>query len=128
MVLIKIYDAAKDIALILLAVSLIAVVVGYISDSSILLLFGIMLSIPFLFVDSVVILISYVKEARQSKLELSNKMVPDKIQTKLLNASDDFLSELLKNYPEKYYIKVSVAKNDFEGTTVPITKIFKGCN
>ncbi|MCK4332238.1 MAG: hypothetical protein KAV40_01520 [Thermoplasmatales archaeon] len=125
--MIKIYDAAKDIALLLLAVSLIAVVVGYISDSSILLLFGIMLSIPFLFVASVVIFISYVKEARQSKLEFSNKMVPDKVQTKLLNASDDFLSELLKNYPEKYYIKVSVVKDDFEGTTIPITKIFKGC-
>jgi len=125
--LIKIDDTTKEICFLLVMLSLILFTVGSISGSSLLLLCSTIFSILFLFVASVILFMSYVKETQLSKKKLSNRTAPDKVQTQLLNASDDFFKDLLKNYPEKYYIKVSVAKDDFEGTTVPITKIFRGC-
>jgi len=125
--LIKIDDTTKEICFLLVMLSLILFTVGSISGSSLLLLCSTIFSILFLFVASVILFMSYVKETQLSKKKLSNRTAPDKVQTQLLNASDDFFKDLLKNYPEKYYIKVSVVKDDFEKTTVPITKIFKGC-
>jgi hypothetical protein len=47
-------------------------------------------------------------------------------QIMLANAVEDFLTELLKEYPEEYYVEISIGNNDSGKMITPITKTFRG--
>ena len=47
-------------------------------------------------------------------------------QIMLANAVEDFLTKLLKEYPEEYYVEISVGNDDPNNTIVPIEKTFRG--
>jgi len=47
-------------------------------------------------------------------------------QMTLANAIEDFLTKLLKEYPEEYYVEISVGNDDPDEMVVPITKTFRG--
>jgi hypothetical protein len=47
-------------------------------------------------------------------------------QIMLANAVEDFLTNLLKEYPEKYYIEISIGNDDSGKMISPITKTFRG--
>lgn len=58
----------------------------------------------------------------------TEKMVNDESyeQIMLANAVEDFLTELLKEYPEECYVEISIGKDDSGKMIVPITKTFRG--
>ncbi len=47
-------------------------------------------------------------------------------QIMLANAVEDFLTKLLKEYPEEYYVEISIGTDDFGKMIIPITKTFRG--
>ncbi len=47
-------------------------------------------------------------------------------QITLANAVEDFLTKLLKEYPEEYYVEISVGNDDPDRMIVPIEKTFRG--
>ena len=47
-------------------------------------------------------------------------------QIMLANAVEDFLTKLLKEYPEAYYVEISVGNDDPGKMIIPITKTFRG--
>ena len=47
-------------------------------------------------------------------------------QITLANAVEDFLTKLLKEYPEEYYVEISVGNDDSSKMITPITKTFRG--
>ena len=47
-------------------------------------------------------------------------------QITLANAVEDFLTKLLKEYPEEYYVEISVGNDDSGEMIIPITKTFRG--
>jgi len=47
-------------------------------------------------------------------------------QIMLANAVEDFLTKLLKEYPEEYYVEISVGNDDPGEIIIPITKTFRG--
>ncbi len=47
-------------------------------------------------------------------------------QITLANAVEDFLTKLLKEYPEEYYVEISVGNDDPGEIIIPIVKTFKG--
>ena len=47
-------------------------------------------------------------------------------QIMLANAVEDFLTKLLKEYPEEYYVEISVGNDDPGKMIIPITKTFRG--
>jgi hypothetical protein len=47
-------------------------------------------------------------------------------QIMLANAVEDFLTELLKEYPEEYYVEISIGNDDSNKMITPITKTFRG--
>ena len=57
------------------------------------------------------------------------KMVNDESyeQIMLANAVEDFLTKLLKDYPEEYYVEISIGNDDSGKMIIPITKTFRGC-
>ncbi len=44
----------------------------------------------------------------------------------LANAVEDFLTKLLKEYPEEYYVEISIGRDDPGEMIIPITKTFRG--
>jgi hypothetical protein len=56
------------------------------------------------------------------------KMVNDEPyeQIMLANIVEDFLTKLLKEYPEEYYVEISVGNDDLGKMIIPITKTFRG--
>lgn len=44
----------------------------------------------------------------------------------LAKAVEDFLTELLKDYPEEYYVEISIGNEDSGKMIIPITKTFRG--
>ena len=47
-------------------------------------------------------------------------------QITLANAVEDFLTKLLKEYPEEYYVEISVGNDDLGEIIIPIVKTFRG--
>lgn len=47
-------------------------------------------------------------------------------QIMLANAVEDFLTKLLKEYPEEYYVEISVGNDDPGEIIIPIVKTFRG--
>ena len=47
-------------------------------------------------------------------------------QIMLANAVEDFLTKLLEEYPEEYYIEISIGNDDPGKMIIPITKTFRG--
>ena len=47
-------------------------------------------------------------------------------QIMLANAVEDFLTKLLEDYPEEYYIEISIGNDDSGKMIIPITKTFRG--
>ena len=47
-------------------------------------------------------------------------------QFMLANAVEDFLTKLLKEYPEEYYVEISIGNDDLGKMIAPITKTFRG--
>ena len=47
-------------------------------------------------------------------------------QIMLANAVEDFLTKLLKEYPEEYYVEISIGNDDSGKMIIPITKTFRG--
>ena len=47
-------------------------------------------------------------------------------QITLANAVEDFLTKLLKEYPEEYYIEISIGNDDSSKRSTPISKTFRG--
>ena len=47
-------------------------------------------------------------------------------QIMLANAVEDYLTELLKDYPEEYYVEISVGSDNPGEMVIPITKTFRG--
>ena len=47
-------------------------------------------------------------------------------QIMLANAVEDFLTNLLKEYPEEYYVEISIGNDELGKTIIPITKTFRG--
>jgi len=47
-------------------------------------------------------------------------------QITLANAVEDFLTKLLKEYPEEYYVEISVGNDDPGEIIIPIVKTFRG--
>jgi hypothetical protein len=47
-------------------------------------------------------------------------------QIVLANAVEDFLTKLLKEYPEEYYVEISIGNDDSSKRITPITKTFRG--
>jgi len=47
-------------------------------------------------------------------------------QITLANAVEDILTKLLKEYPEEYYVEISVGNDDTEEMIIPISKTFRG--
>ena len=47
-------------------------------------------------------------------------------QIMLANAVEDFLSKLLKEYPEEYYVEISIGNDDSSKMITPIIKTFRG--
>ena len=47
-------------------------------------------------------------------------------QITLANAVEDFLTKLLKEYPEEYYVEISIGNDDPGKMIIPITKTFRG--
>ena len=47
-------------------------------------------------------------------------------QITLANAVEGFLTKLLKEYPEEYYVEISVGSDNPGETIIPITKTFRG--
>ena len=47
-------------------------------------------------------------------------------QITLANAVEDFLTKLLKDYPEELYVEISVGNDDLDKMIIPITKTFRG--
>ena len=47
-------------------------------------------------------------------------------QITLANAVEDFLTKLLKEYPEEYYVEISVGNDDPGEIIIPIAKTFRG--
>ncbi|MCK5112981.1 MAG: hypothetical protein KAQ84_05505 [Thermoplasmatales archaeon] len=56
------------------------------------------------------------------------KMVNDESyeQLMLANAVEDFLTKLLKEYPEEYYVEISVGSDNPGEMIIPISKTFRG--
>jgi hypothetical protein len=56
------------------------------------------------------------------------KMVNDESyeQIALANGVEDFLTKLLKDYPEEFYVEISVGNEDLDKMIIPITKTFRG--
>ena len=56
------------------------------------------------------------------------KMVNDESyeQIMLADAVEDFLTKLLKEYPEEYYVEISIGNDDSSKMITPITKTFRG--
>ena len=44
----------------------------------------------------------------------------------LANAVEDLLTNLLKEYPEEYFVEISVGNDDLGKMIIPITKTFRG--
>jgi hypothetical protein len=44
----------------------------------------------------------------------------------LANAVEDFLTKLLIDYPEEYYVEISIGNDDSGKMIIPITKTFRG--
>ena len=47
-------------------------------------------------------------------------------QFMLANAVEDFLTKLLKEYPEEYFVEISVGNDDSGKMISPIAKTFRG--
>ncbi len=47
-------------------------------------------------------------------------------QLTLANAVEDFLTKLLKEYPEEYYVEISVGNDNPDKMIAPIAKTFRG--
>ncbi len=47
-------------------------------------------------------------------------------QIMLANAVENFLTKLLKEYPEEYYVEISIGNDDSGKMIIPITKTFRG--
>ena len=47
-------------------------------------------------------------------------------QIMLANAVEDFLTKLLKEYSEEYYVEISIGNDDSTKMITPITKTFRG--
>lgn len=47
-------------------------------------------------------------------------------QIMLANAVEDFLTKLLKEYPEEYYVEITIGNDDSSKMITPLTKIFRG--
>ena len=47
-------------------------------------------------------------------------------QIMLANAVEDFLTIILKEYPEEYYVEISIGNEDSGKMIIPITKTFRG--
>ena len=47
-------------------------------------------------------------------------------QITLANAVEDFLTKLLKEYPEEYYVEISVGNDDPGEMVIPIAKTLRG--
>ena len=47
-------------------------------------------------------------------------------QIMLANAVEDFLTKLLKEYPEEYYVEISIGTDGSCKMVIPITKTFRG--
>jgi hypothetical protein len=47
-------------------------------------------------------------------------------QIALANAVEDFLTKLLKEYPDEYYVELSIGNDDPDRMIVPIEKTFRG--
>ena len=47
-------------------------------------------------------------------------------QIMLADAVEDFLTKLLKEYSEEYYVEISVGNDDSSKMIAPITKTFRG--
>ena len=47
-------------------------------------------------------------------------------QITLADSVEGFLSKLLKEYPEEYYVEISVGNDNPDNMIVPIEKIFRG--
>ena len=47
-------------------------------------------------------------------------------QIVLANAVEDFLTKLLKEYPEEYYVELSIGNGDSSKRITPFTKTFRG--
>ena len=47
-------------------------------------------------------------------------------QITLADSVEGFLSKLLKEYPEEYYVEISVGNDDLGKMIIPITKTFRG--
>jgi hypothetical protein len=47
-------------------------------------------------------------------------------QIMLANALEDFLTKLLKEYPEEYYVELSIGNDDSSKRITPIAKTFRG--
>jgi hypothetical protein len=47
-------------------------------------------------------------------------------QITLANAVEDFLTKLLKEYPEEYYVEITIGNDDSSKMITPLTKIFRG--
>ena len=47
-------------------------------------------------------------------------------QFMLANAVEDFLTKLLKEYPEEYFVEISVGNDDLGKMISSITKTFRG--